>query len=414
MTEFCKYPEEMALQILSRMPPKTLMRFVCVRKSWCTLINSPSFVDKQLSNSLHNKQSTCIFCKRYVFRDIANKDVESIISLITFSYDEVGDNDHEHISYSIQDIDLPLSMSGVPKTYRNEPELLGAVYIVGHCDGIICLVHKEIVLWNPAIRQYKVLPKPLLDEGVINSLGFGSDAKSKDYKVFSFPTFGGDRSQDGEREYSFPPQVQQYSLSTDSWTEIDASRLETETTDVYPQFFQMYFNGIWYWIGCEQQKEFMCVYDTMDEEWVRQVIIVFDTNHQMFEDMLFPNSLYGPMVPCLEMRIIVWNESVALFGQYFYSDADDLFGLWVMDDIVKGSWTKQFTLQAIVGARMVLELWKSDEILMVANDNRIFSYNIRTEEIIYLPIKSTYPTFSATILCINSIVPVIHGRQQEV
>ncbi|XP_062006545.1 putative F-box protein At1g70960 [Rosa rugosa] len=411
MTEFSKFPEEMALQILSRMPPKSLMRFKCVRKSWYTLIKSPSFVSKHLFNSLHNKQSTCIFCKRYVFRDIATKDVESVISLITFSNDDVGDNDHEHISHSvIQDIDLPLSMSGVPKNHVNEPELLGAVYITGHCDGIICLVHGEIVLWNPAIKQFKVLPKPLLTNGIVNSIGFGYDPRSKDYKVFSFPTHDEDRT--SERDFNYPPQVEVYSLSTDSWTEINADHLETETTNLYPEYFQMNFKGIWYWTGSEQQKEFMVVYDSMDEEWVRQLIIVFDMNDQVFEDILFPYSLYHPMIPYLEMRVIVWNESVALFGQYRFGYADDAFGLWVMDDIVKGSWTKQLTLEVIVGTRMTLEMWKSDEILMVANDNRIFSFNFRTEEIKFLPIESTHPTFSAAIVCINSIVPVIHGRQQ--
>lgn len=411
MTEFCKFPEEMALQILARMPPKSLMRFKCVRKSWYMLINSPSFVARHLSNSLHNKQSTCIFCKRYVKRDIDTKDVETVCSLITFSYDNDGDHDHEHISHSVvQDIDLPLSMSGIPKNHFNEPELLGAVYIVGHCDGIICVVHGDIVLWNPAIKQFKILPQPRLTNGIVNSIGFGYDAESKDYKVFSIPPHDEDRT--SEREFNYPSQVEVYSLNTNSWTEINSNHLETETTNLYPEFFQMYYKGIWYWTGSEQQKEFMSIYDKDDEEWVRQLIIVFDMNDEVFDDILFPNSLYEPNIPYLEMQVIVWNESVALFGQYRFGGSNDAFGLWLMDDIVKGSWTKQLTLEVIIGSRMVLGFWKSDEILMVANDNRIFSYNISTEEINYLPIESTHPTFSGAIVCINSIVPVIHGRQQ--
>ncbi|RXH82233.1 hypothetical protein DVH24_036574 [Malus domestica] len=42
----------MVVEILSRLPPKSLMRFKCVQKSWHNLINSPSFVAMQLSNSL--------------------------------------------------------------------------------------------------------------------------------------------------------------------------------------------------------------------------------------------------------------------------------------------------------------------------------------------------------------------------
>ncbi|KAM5561144.1 F-box protein CPR1 [Rosa sericea] len=409
MTEFGRFSEEMALQILSRMPPKSLMRFKSVRKSWYTLINNPNFVAMHLYNSMHNEHSTCLLCKRFVIRDINSNDVELVSSLITFFNDNDGDD--KCITHSVvEDIDLPLSIGVITRDEFKEPKIRAVLYLVGHCDGIICVVHDDILLWNPAIKQFKILPQPRLINGMVNSIGFGYDAKSKDYKVFSIPPR--DENLTSEREFIYPPQVEVYSLSTDSWREINTDHLETETTNLYPEYFQMYFRGIWYWTGSELQKEFMSVYDREDEECVRQLIVVFDMNDEVFEDILFPYSLYNPMI-YLDMRVLVWNDSVALFGQHRFGSAEDAFGLWVMDDFVKGSWTKHLALEVrSVGSRMVLEIWKSDEILLAANDNRIFSYNIRTKGIKYLPIESTYPTFSAAILCINSIVPVIHGRQQ--
>ncbi|CAN6706483.1 unnamed protein product [Malus baccata var. baccata] len=36
-------PEDRVVEILSKLPPKSLIRFKCIRKSWCTIINSPIF-----------------------------------------------------------------------------------------------------------------------------------------------------------------------------------------------------------------------------------------------------------------------------------------------------------------------------------------------------------------------------------
>ncbi|KAI3951233.1 hypothetical protein MKW92_050425, partial [Papaver armeniacum] len=44
--------DEMVLcDILSRLPVKSLMRFKCVSKSWCSLIKDPYFIDLHFSRS---------------------------------------------------------------------------------------------------------------------------------------------------------------------------------------------------------------------------------------------------------------------------------------------------------------------------------------------------------------------------
>ena len=37
-------PEDVVVDILLRLPVKSLLRFKCVRKNWCALIKSPSFI----------------------------------------------------------------------------------------------------------------------------------------------------------------------------------------------------------------------------------------------------------------------------------------------------------------------------------------------------------------------------------
>lgn len=83
-----------------------------------------------------------------------------------------------------------------------------------------------------------------------------------------------------------------------------------------------------------------------------------------------------------------------------------------MDDVHEGSWTKLLTLDVLLGMQKELVFWKSDEILMVAKDGRIFTHNIETERFRYVPIDSLFPDNCEAVVCVNSIVPVTLEKQQ--
>ncbi|BFG36890.1 hypothetical protein CerSpe_231640 [Prunus speciosa] len=70
---FGKFSEDMVVQMMSRLPPKSLMRFRCLNKSWNNLMSSPSLVAKHLSNSKRNASSTAfIIFKRLVIPEDEN------------------------------------------------------------------------------------------------------------------------------------------------------------------------------------------------------------------------------------------------------------------------------------------------------------------------------------------------------
>ncbi|KAL6146534.1 hypothetical protein ACLB2K_057212 [Fragaria x ananassa] len=151
----------MLVQILSRLPPKSLMRFKCVHTSWCALINNPNFATKHLSVSKHNKLSsfTTILFKRYVLKDMNTAKEDIVLSLFNlFHEDDDNDDDaaEHHLDSVMEDLHVPPSM----RLLRIDRYGTKRVLLLGHCDGIICLcdMRERVVLCNPSIKEFKLLP----------------------------------------------------------------------------------------------------------------------------------------------------------------------------------------------------------------------------------------------------------------
>ncbi|KAL6146547.1 hypothetical protein ACLB2K_057225 [Fragaria x ananassa] len=114
----CKLPREMVVEIFLRLPPKSLMRFKCIHKSWNSLINSRHVVDKHFH--FHNNQtsSTTILLRRCVtHRETRNEDV--VHSLLTLRNENNGDEDNLH--YEIED-----QLHGSSVTPDDEHQLEGS------------------------------------------------------------------------------------------------------------------------------------------------------------------------------------------------------------------------------------------------------------------------------------------------
>ncbi|XP_031738689.1 F-box protein CPR1-like isoform X2 [Cucumis sativus] len=156
---------DVVIQILSKLPPQSLLRFKSVCKSWYHLINHPKFVTKHLLDSFPHKH---VLIKRALTNHSGKQ--ELVFSILKFSLNG---------SVSIMDINL---------TFQEIDPLLE---LCGHSHGLVCLSDcDDAFLVNPMTRQFHKLPPSILifrgchhDDpdyyaAAAVTIGFGASCKS--------------------------------------------------------------------------------------------------------------------------------------------------------------------------------------------------------------------------------------------
>ncbi|CAA2976994.1 F-box CPR30-like [Olea europaea subsp. europaea] len=178
-----KLPREIIAEVLSWMRVKFLLRFRCVSKPWCSIIDSKDFVKLHL-NHAGKTSSNC--------------------SLILDGLD-----DHFCLSLdSLNRIDIG--------SFPIENHI-----ILNSCNGLVLLVSDKPLLWNPSTRKVKKLPFtpvecPKGTEAYIReAFGFGYDSKNDDYKVVRVVEV-----RDANGRYLFS-ETKVYSLKSNLWTRVE-------------------------------------------------------------------------------------------------------------------------------------------------------------------------------------------------
>ncbi|XP_065632119.1 putative F-box protein At4g21240 [Quercus suber] len=165
-------PEEVVLEILHRLPVKSLIRFRCVSKSWNSQITSSAFIDSHLTRSLSLPSNSN---KLIVGHCVDNLGVEH--------YKLIDDNNDSFDQ--IQNIEFPLTSCRIQQ-----------FMLIGSANGLFSLHEQErYILWNPSIRKFITLPKPCITVKAHGSYigfccqAFGFDPRTNDYKVvrIAFP-----------------------------------------------------------------------------------------------------------------------------------------------------------------------------------------------------------------------------------
>ncbi|XP_037495722.1 F-box/kelch-repeat protein At3g23880 [Jatropha curcas] len=226
-------PEGVIIQILQKLPVKSLIRCISVCKLWYSLIKNPNFISTQIANTswintennpnpvllLHfhageyslvfdNQELEDItlhfpFCKlwysliknpNFISTQIANTswiNTENNPNPVLLLHFHAGEYSLVFDNQELEDITLHFPSKSGSRFFR----------AVGYSNGLLCIsirhtrcdygsdnYNDEFILWNPSIRKSFALPQPnftfLTSCHYCNDyVGFGFDSNSNDYKV---------------------------------------------------------------------------------------------------------------------------------------------------------------------------------------------------------------------------------------
>ncbi|XP_075669772.1 F-box/kelch-repeat protein At3g23880-like [Castanea sativa] len=352
---------ELLENILIRLPVKSIIRFKCVKKSWSCFFQNPNFIAK------HHRYRCSITNPSFLItsRDDSSDDID-IISLLHPPHNDVDDTQVHIVDMNIRFDTNLISM----RFLRSN--------ICTCINGIICVGGSfsggfdGFFLWNPAIRQYKVVAYPTLhyppgldDYSTDSNFAFGYDHNSNDYKVVRIVNYG--------RDYHIFVHV--YTLSTDSWRQKINTDIDLSKITFLSSFDEKYLNGVYYW---------RCILEDTDKHGrvLNSVVILsFHMTSEVFRMLSLPEFR---SVPRQIKTFAVFNECLAFIFYNKRTTMEANLEIWVMRESgVQESWTKQLVVGPLFGVRYPLGFAKNGELLLLLRDDdqTIALYNIDSQEI---------------------------------
>ncbi|PHT33757.1 hypothetical protein CQW23_25557 [Capsicum baccatum] len=313
--------EDLAMEILLSLPVKSLLRFKCVCKKWCALIEEPKFTVEHLNCSKKKPPQFLIY-------DYGALDDAPPVTV-------VSDN-------------------GVPSPSQGDNfQRFGAITnLLGSVEGLFILkreidngIDKGVLcsLWNPATTEVRHLPAGPIEfepfDVYDGHVGFGLDPMTKDYKVVHhYPMY----------EYAV------YSCSRDSWKIFKHNINCNRNTDCVGSLYNTTFlNGSYYWLLTEKPT------------WR---ILSFDFGKEVFVEIEGPPDDY--CIYSWSANLILLDDSVAILNFVERLVID----VWVM--IQPGVWNKLVIVNCFTHIKSCYE----SSLILVTSDSQLLSYNVRTKK----------------------------------
>ncbi|XP_057491429.1 F-box/kelch-repeat protein At5g15710-like [Actinidia eriantha] len=327
-------PQDLLMEILSRLPVRSILRFRSVSKFWFSLVRNPIFIALHHN---HSKNKKCYFVSRLPKLDFS----DYVFSLVL---DES----------LVEDIKMPFTGFN-----------LRHIKLYASSSGLLCLVdfsyypHK-FVICNLAMKEFRVLPEPFYSTMATKHLWFMFDPNTNDYKVLRVANIyeydiNPNVKYDSDCTVPVEQKVHVYDLSTDSWREVDAILPKNFTWASTLKCLES-LNGFVYWL--------------VDGEIA---IIGFRLFDELFEEIPVPDDVCWVNVELL----CALNDSLALIFDTGTGTNPIRLDIWVMGEYrVKESWTKKYTIGPSFGGYFyTLGLWPKDEfIFWRSKDKRMVSY----------------------------------------
>ncbi|OMP04716.1 hypothetical protein COLO4_09373 [Corchorus olitorius] len=345
-------PLEIQIEILSRLPVKSLLRFKCLEKSWCNLIKDSAFIAMHTNRFGKNTGEFLLCMSKTKYGPKYYKCYYKGNNVLLI-------NGTERITPMSKDQQIFGSFNGLVCLHGDAPEQV------------------NICFWNPSTQKIKKLPSyPRPYKYPSPLYGFGFCPKSNDYKVVIVHGW-----------YNLL-KLGVYTLSTDSWKSII---IEKESWRPCPYPFQQpyMFNGASHWVGRGSSSSDAAA-----------LIGSFQFEEEVFQTIKLPAPMsYTRRISVSEYR----NQLSLIVSQYVCSSTIDF---WVMKEYGSvESWVKLFSIEfpGYRSSSRLITLDSKDELVFLDDDGtRIFCYNTKTKQVLE-PHQTLYPLKQA-ITCQETLV----------
>ncbi|KZV28625.1 F-box protein-like [Dorcoceras hygrometricum] len=300
-------PTDVLIEVLIRLPVKTLLKCRSVSKSWCNLIRSRIFI---LSHTKRERKQRILLVNRYSTPEEGDGEV---LSFANVSFPISDDSDTTlYCDIHILSHRLP-QLSGEGEIVR--------IPIHGPCNGLVCIAFGEtIYLCNPALREFKLLPPlrfPVGYSPLPSQIGFGFDQITGDYKVIQISDVP-DFSEESKIRFDL------YNSGSNSWKEMDARVPDISHFIGY----ELLYNGVMHWLAIMSPHNSAC-------------IICLDVTRESLGQYIELNGDLGRDES--DLRLIEFDGRLAVVRYSPWTGTE----IWVMKEYgAKESWTKQCVMGA--------------------------------------------------------------------
>ncbi|KAM3341887.1 hypothetical protein P3S68_026853 [Capsicum galapagoense] len=298
------FQEEILMEILSRLPVRSLLRFKCISSVWKTLISEPYFKMKHLNWAKNDQGSQKLLITQPCPND------NNIASMYCCPLSPVQ---------LIEDIQkLKLDCPSNPKPWHCKIHCC--------CDGLAVIEVPDILdynrvtllLWNPTTRESIVLPALESTHDAESRFGLGYDSTSGDYKILHI-------YQD-DRDYKLPHEI--LALKSGSWRRIDKHPRGFSNL-MFAMQFLAFVHAAFHWIGTSRN----CF-----------AVVSFSISNEVYGEIPLPEEITRVKIKnCIGISVLEGMLCVYL-NSYIWRN--DTYKLWVLKEYgAKGSWMTLLTIQ---------------------------------------------------------------------
>ena len=347
-------PEDLALNILAKLPVKSLKRFRCVRKSCADLLEDPHFKSMYYENLISKNDDSCLLLQQ----QMSSTRQENLFLLSGERYEN------------------KVKLDWPPPFQENN----AGISVYGSCiNGTICIhqganINMKVVFWNPTTEEFKVIPSGLVNvpglDFSITIHGFGYDHVTDDYKMIQVVHCFKDAYEPMEKYPNIPePFWQIYSLKSNCWRKLD---LEMTCMVLQPVGSATYLNGVCHWLCIEDKNQ------EMEEE----LLVSFDMSNEMFlTTSIDQHNCYE----FVDRYLAVFNGSVATITKV---EKNNCFDISILGEVgVKESWVKLFTIGPLPCVEHSIGVGNKGDIFFWKNDDELAWFDSSTRTIEEIGIK---------------------------